>query len=689
MANMECVKLKTNENGGKIMKNKRMVEIDIMNRNAIISLSMIYALWQTKHKDLLELIRPFILYAVGITTRVGSPIDVNSICKCMVDDFGYKSFHPAIVNRVLNRETSSEIEDEARYIAKKDKNYYLIKSLSSFIDTFNKNRTDCKVKSDAVTSALASYLNKQGACGRTNYTQQESETLLLSFFENRGNSVLLSVDELREILSRHNEIEFFIARFIIEQNEKHSIHMDYLVELVKGYFVTTALYLQAENPNITTSSFKDVTFFLDTRILLAYLGYKTESENESVQETISALKRHGAKLGCFQYNIDEVESILSAYRYSLLNPRKSSTITLEHFDSDTYSLSRVEAAQRSFISELREGEIISYTPHEALTLFDAGETAEGLLNDEEIKQCVLSIKPKYNISSLPDDLQAINTISRIRSGKKLPYIERSRAVFVTTNGVLVSATKHYLGKVNVDPGFPLAITDEDLCVIAWLKDFQRNNELPKMRLLENVLAAITPSQEMMDAYFQFLDDMERRGVISEDESALLRIDHFARSDLMELTNGNPNSINDTTIDTIRKNLEKKSYEEGLEQGKRDSERELQKALAAKRIEVCKKAENEIEKEYNTRKKIGVGVIKGIAICIAVFFAIASYCNYVTSSASEPNYLLLFITIITTVQAIWPFFAKDFWATKLYKKWLNKRKLSALDRKKEEYLAIVE
>jgi hypothetical protein len=286
--------------------------------------------------------------------------------------------------------------------------------------------------------------------------------------------------------------------------------MDYLVELVKGYFVTTALYLQAENPNITTSSFKDVTFFLDTRILIAYLGYKTESENESVQETISALKRHGANLGCFQYNIDEVESILSAYRYSLLNPRKSSTITLEHFDSDTYSLSRVEAAQRSFISELREGEIISYTPHEALTLFDAGETAEGLLNDEEIKQCVLSIKPKYNTSSLPDDLQAINTISRIRSGKKLPYIERSRAVFVTTNGVLVSATKHYLGKVNVDPGFPLAITDEDLCVIAWLKDFQRNNELPKMRLLENVLAAITPSQEMMDAYFQFLDDMERR-----------------------------------------------------------------------------------------------------------------------------------------------------------------------------------
>lgn len=679
-----------NVNYDKIKHNQRILGIDIMNRNAIISLAMIYALWQTKHKDLLELIRPFIFYAIGTTTSVGNPINVNKICNCMVDDFGYKSFHPAIVNRVLNRETSADIEDDARFIIKTDKHYILKKSLSSFIDSFNKSRTACKAKSDAVTAALAEYLNMQNACGRTNYTQEEAEILLLSFFENRGNTVLLSVDELREILSRNNEIEFFLARFIIEQNEKKSVYMDYLVELVKGYFVTTALYLQAENPNVTTSSFKDVTFFLDTRILLAYLGYKTEAENESVQETIQSLKRHGAKLACFQYNIDEVESILAAYRNSLLNPRKSPTsITLEHFDADTYSLSRVEAAQRSFISELRESGIVSYAPHEVLDKFEVSDKVDGLLNDDEIKKCILSIKPSYKTSSLPDDLQAINTISRVRSGKKLPYIERSRAVFVTANGILVSATKHYLSKLNVDPGFPLAITDEDLCVIAWLKDFQRNNNLPKMRLLENVLAAITPSQEMMDAYFQFLDDMEKRGKIDEDEATLLRIDHFARRDLMELTNGNPSLLNDNTIDIIRKNLEKKSYQEGVEKGKRDYEREMQQALEKKRIDVCKKAEDEIDSEYSLRKKIGTGIIKGLACCVAIIFVIASYFNFRNSTVGKPNYLLLFITLITTIQAIWPFFSKNFWATKLYNRWLNRRKLAALDRKKDKYLSLVE
>lgn len=41
---------------GKIVKKKCVLEIDIMNRNTIISLAMLYATWQTKHKDILDLL---------------------------------------------------------------------------------------------------------------------------------------------------------------------------------------------------------------------------------------------------------------------------------------------------------------------------------------------------------------------------------------------------------------------------------------------------------------------------------------------------------------------------------------------------------------------------------------------------------------------------------------------------------
>ncbi len=52
-----------------------------MNNNAIVSLAMLYALWESKQQDLLGVIRPFVLYAVGEKTIVGSRIEISDICE--------------------------------------------------------------------------------------------------------------------------------------------------------------------------------------------------------------------------------------------------------------------------------------------------------------------------------------------------------------------------------------------------------------------------------------------------------------------------------------------------------------------------------------------------------------------------------------------------------------------------------
>ena len=169
-----------------------------------------------------------------------------------------------------------------------------------------------------MTSALAEYLNENNVYRRNNFSQQDAEVILLSFFERRGTTILLSVDDLSQQLAKNDESDYFVGKFILSQHENKTVLMDYLVELVKGYFVTTALYLQAENTDVTRSSFSNVTFFLDTPILLAYLGYKTQSENNSVQEMVTSLKKNGAKIACFSYNEDEIGNILEAYKQSTI-----------------------------------------------------------------------------------------------------------------------------------------------------------------------------------------------------------------------------------------------------------------------------------------------------------------------------------------------------------------------------------
>lgn len=658
-----------------------------MKKNAIISLAMLYALWQTNRSDLLDLIRPFVLYAVGVTTKVGSVIDVKGICKYMESEFGYHSFQYAVVKRILMRETSDEISQEKRIIKKENHNFVLIASLDAQVELFNSKRTVCKEHSDAVTTALSNYLNQNHACKRDNYTASEAEAILLSFFERQGGSIVLSTDDLRQISFKNSELDFFVGKFILEENENRSLLMDYTVELVKGYFVTTALYLQAENIDVTRASFSNVTFYLDTRLLLAFLGFKSSQENESVQEMVESLQRNGAKLACFSYNIEEVDNILEAYKQATVAPQRSpASITLESFDERGASYTHVDAAQKSFVQRLRNKQIEEITFEKALTNAGITDQIPGLLNDSELKKILLEMKPNYNISTLPDDLAAINTVSRIRQGKRLPNIEKCRAVFVTTNPLLVSGTKQLLINHSEDVGFPLAITGDDLCVMAWLKDFRRSNNLPKMRLLENVLAALAPNKELMDAYFDNVGYLEKNGEISGDEAALLRMDHFAKKELMELTRGEKGNLNTAVVKTIREKIRNESKAEGIKIGENRGAQTLNELRTA----ACKKAEKEVNEEYGRKEKRWIKIIKIAAIAIVLLFSSASiYMIVMTGIGSPLSIATTIVALVTLVQGTGTLLIKDNWATRAARRTLQRQKFKELDERKRKYLGLLD
>lgn len=673
-----------------IMLKKLKMRLNIMNRNTIISLAMLYALWQSRRQDLLDLIQPFILYAIGTTTNVGDKIDVEKISKCMEEEFGYHSFQTAVVRRILVRETSFKIIEAERKIKKKNNSFYLISDLSSHIETFSAKRTNCKAHVDLVTKELANFLNLKEVNNRTNYTQEETEMFLLSFFERQGSAIVKSVEDLQQITAKNNEIDFFIGKFILAEHNKNSVLMDIIVELVKGYFVTTAIYLQAENPNITTASFKDVTFYLDTRLLLAFLGYKTKQENDSVQEMINSLKRSGAKLACFSYNIEEVNSILEAYKQSIISKfKRISTITLEYFDEKGYTSTHVEAAQRKFKQRLEMAGIKSYFPDEVLEEHKlSGKMAKGLLDDAQLQSILCSLKPNYNVTTLPDDLAAINTVSRVRKGKLYAHIEECKAVFVTTNFLLVSATKQYLKDVKCNVGFPLVITGEDLCVLAWLKDFEQNNKLPQMRLLENVLAAITPTRDLMETYFSHLDNLEQQGVIEEDEAALLRVDTFARNELMELTYGEKDYLSSTVIDKIREKIRADSRENGYKYGIAESTQKYEQEKRQQIDKACKTAEDEVEEEFANKEKKKIRQAKIVSGFIAAVFIVATGISFFCQTGDFVKWPVSIVTIVTTIQAIPPFFSKDNWWIRGIKRKLKKEKYDELDKRKEKYKSLV-
>ena len=665
-----------------------------MSRNAIIGLSMMYALWEAKKQDLLSLITPFVLFCIGTSTSQGKSIDVDAICRRMETEFGYKEIQPGVISHVLNRESKKDSGKDTPIITKKNNLYILSGCLDSFVDSFKNKRTTCKERTEAVSKALAEYLNKKSVYKRKDYSETDAETNLLAFFEKQGESILLSAEDLRQLLRKDNEMDYSIARFILEEKEKQSSVFEHINELVVGFFITTAIYLQPENPNITHASFSDVTFYIDTPILLAFLGYKSASENNSAKAIVSSLKNSGAKIACFDYNILEIHNILSAYRQcTFYNSRRNSGITLEAFDEKNYTETNVDFEIRSFEKRLNSESIYSVSFETALQGIDL-ET--GLLNDERIKELVLETNSKYNLSTLPDDLKAISTVKRLRGGIRYEVIEKCKAVFATTNTLLVLATKQYLKENAINVGFPIAITSEELCVMAWMKTFERNNDLPKMRLLENVLAATTPDRELLEAYYSLLEQMESVGTISEDEASLLRIDLFARNELMELTAGNKNRIGAATILTIREKLiakmKESSFREGKTQGFTEASSLHSQKFNEEKNQICHDIEQDIHREFRSKYVLADKTAIILSWIAALVFIASAVVITVISNLSNTWIILilaLFVAGVTIIQAVSAMLKKDNWLRKCLRNRVAKKEERELDSRKEKYLRVLD
>ena len=194
------------------------LEVDIMNRNTIIGLSMMYALWESKKQDLLSLITPFVLYCVGTTTVKGRTIDIRATCKEMEQEFGYKEIHPEVISHVLSRESKKQ-QDNTQVIVKQNKSYVLVGSLDEHVSAFKEKRTTCKERTESVSRALANYLNLKSVYNRSNYSEADAESYLLAFFEKQFSWFTL-VWFKRRCLFIGFDVGIFEKHFAIFDNDK-------------------------------------------------------------------------------------------------------------------------------------------------------------------------------------------------------------------------------------------------------------------------------------------------------------------------------------------------------------------------------------------------------------------------------------------------------------------------------------
>ena len=248
--------------------------IRMNNKTALTGTVLLEAYWATRKKDMLDLIAPFVQYGVAKTTTIGEKIDIAKVTGIIRNEFGYIDIPEAAISKVLNRDQG--------HFRKINKYYYLNTPLDEQVERLTRRRIDCLAKIDSIGDKLFDYL--QMHCRKNKITSKEQcVDFLQEFFARFALQIGLESLEQESISYKNDEIDYFIAQYIFEKKSENGIEYETILDLTKGYLLRSAIYLQIDNADISTASYKDTAIYYDTPFLLQLLGFQSEKETESAK----------------------------------------------------------------------------------------------------------------------------------------------------------------------------------------------------------------------------------------------------------------------------------------------------------------------------------------------------------------------------------------------------------------------
>lgn len=511
-----------------------------MNSNQIlISAAMLEAVWESRKKDMIDLITPFIMHATASLTSPGDVIDINKVLEVVKESYGYSDMPSSIVTSVYNRNVFSCIE-------RKNRQYILKSPIDKEVESMNRRKKECETYLDELGKELAEYLNMH--CRKSGmFDTERSIASLHDFFTRYGLQVGTESLINESISHREYEVDYYIAQYIYECSRSKQQKYDLLLDLIKGYFLRLAIYMQPDNSSLKTATYARVTFVYDTPFLLDLLGYSGKEREEKALAMHQMLKAQKAQFGYFPHIFRELIDILTAYKYSL-SPHINSigTRTLPGLNAKGYKPSDVDREITLLASTLKNkfAAIEIDTPEYEVN--DNGIITDKVLPEEEMKIYIRENTPHYNDENLDNDICSVLAIHRMRKEKVCNTIEMCPAILVTNNYNFTKANNDFY-KNNIDSRtFPLVISDSNLSALTWIKCGDMGN-LPERELLKNAYSAMQPIPELMKKIEMVLNKMKDLGEITAEEVIALRSSRVFQNNVWTNSFGNLECVNETSV----------------------------------------------------------------------------------------------------------------------------------------------
>ncbi len=345
--------------------------------------------------------------------------------------------------------------------------------------------------------------------------------------------------------------EFYVVgRFLQHCHESEPGLFEDFIVLVKGQMYANALTC----PDLESleKKFDNVTFYLDTPLVLNLLGLQGAGLYQASEELITLVRDLKGSVGVFSHTLEETKGVLRFAARNFDNPQATSRI-LREMRNNGITLSDLLIYIDQLAERLSSFHIRVKTTPEYVSDFQIDETTfQGVLVDEVRYQGDHAIR---------NDINSVRSIYVLRRGVSPARLEDSIAVFVTPNPALARVAFEFGKTHNSSKEVSSVITDYSLANVAWLKAPMKRPTLPEKETMAICYAALEPSKELFRKYVEMMDQLRSAGNISEQEHAILRLSPIAQRELMDFTLGDEGALTGTGLREILTRVKESLIEE--------------------------------------------------------------------------------------------------------------------------------
>lgn len=504
----------------------------------LTSLAMLKVDIDAQHRTYVDYLSPFVIDILN--KNKGDILSDTRIADRLRKNFGLQ-IPTKVVHQVLRR------FQKKNYLKIEDGVISVSASLPA--SSLSVARAAATVHIDAVLKGLMA----EARSNKLNWTLEDANNAVVAFLGK------FTVDCLRTYVfntalpdvpaGKSSEL-YIVGKFIKNSKDRSDPAFESFIVLVKGLMYSNALLC----PDLESleKKFQNVTFFLDTPLILNLLGLQDEDSKRAAEELVSLLIKLKGTVAVFVHTLTECQKIIS-YAFNNIDRESATSRLLEEIRRSNAKLSDLILAHGDIDNIVRSRGVVVKKSPEYLEEFQIDEVQL----EEEI------IESKRNISeaAIRHDINSIRSIFVLRKGQQPIRLEDSSAVFVTLNAPLARAAFRIGKEHNSSREVSPAITAYSLANIAWLKSPVTAPSLPLHETMALSYAALEPSTDLFKKYVVEMDNLLASGQISTHDHEILRLSPSARHELMELTLGEEQALTATSIKSILANAREAIIEE--------------------------------------------------------------------------------------------------------------------------------